>query len=232
MKDNIALKQLNLLFVDDDIRSTADAYALFASMFKSVLLAHDAVHAKRLFDTHKIDLIMTDIKMPGSDGLAFVKSVRKYHPDVPVIILSAYSDHDYLLRAANLRIDGYLIKPLSFKKLTPILKRISERLHYKISNYRISSNIEFNINKGTLVVDGNDVRLGKKEQALLSLFIAHIPNIVPKTLIKNALQINEEVSESALKNLLGELRRKLSYPVIENVPTKGWRLKIQEIDRD
>ncbi|MFT7492525.1 MAG: two-component system response regulator VanR [Pseudohongiellaceae bacterium] len=226
MNSSIALKKLNLLFVDDDISTTADAYGLFVSMFNSVLLAHDAVHAKHLFDTHKIDLIMTDIKMPGSDGLTFVKKVREYHAEVPIVILSAFSDYDYLLRAANLRIDGYLIKPLSFKKLSPVFKRIAERLKYKISNYSISSNIQFDINSGTLLIDGASVRLGKKEQALLTLLIEHSPSIVSKALIKNALQVDEEISESALKNLLGELRRKLSYKVIENIPTKGWRLKI------
>ena len=224
MQSHIVLQNLNLLFVDDETHVTKDAYSVFSSIFKSVTLAHDASSAMHYFDTSRIDIIITDIHLPGEDGLTFIDKIREVNYDIPIIILSAFSDKSYLLRAANLRVDAYLIKPLSFKKITPVFERISQRFEHKISVININSNINYSFLTYSLIIDESLVSLGQKERLLLELFIQNANRVLTKKTITDSIWPHTDMSESALKNLLSELRKKIKYDIIKNVPSQGWIL--------
>ncbi|MCK4709298.1 MAG: response regulator, partial [Gammaproteobacteria bacterium] len=141
MQINLILKHLNLLLVDDNQRIHAEIYTLFSSIFKSITLAHNAETAIKYFDEKNIDIIITDIEMPDIDGLTFIENIRAQDTSIPIIILSAHADNEYLLRAANLQIDGYIIKPLNFKKLEAALQRALSRLEHRIKSVNISDKI-------------------------------------------------------------------------------------------
>tara|TARA_R110001606_G_scaffold395213_1_gene567077 strand:+ start:79422 stop:80111 length:690 start_codon:yes stop_codon:yes gene_type:complete len=226
MNKKHVLKQVNLLFVDDDINASADAFALFSPIFRSVTLAHDAHKAMAVIETGSIDLIMTDIEMPKEDGLTFVSKVRALSPEFPIIVISAYSENSYLYKAANLRIDGYLIKPLSFKKLDPVLTIIAQRLEKKFTSVFIADDIYYQPSTGIVSVNKQQIRLGKKEFSLLRLLISNSDNVISKDTIKKAIWPEIEASDSAFKNLMSELRKKLVYDVIRNIPGQGWQLPI------
>ena len=161
MHNNLILKHLNLLLVDDNRNIHAET-------------------AMTAFDDKNIDLIITDIEMPDVDGLTFVENIRSFNTTVPIIILSAHSDKEYLLRAANLQIDGYIIKPLSFKKLEPALTRAVKRLEYRVNIITISKKITYHPLLKMLVVDNKEVSLGSKECLLLELLLHEMHRVVSK----------------------------------------------------
>ena len=57
------------------------------------------------------DLLITDLKMPGVDGLTVIKEARRLKPDVPVIIITGFSSEASAIEAVNLGVSGYLTKP-------------------------------------------------------------------------------------------------------------------------
>jgi excisionase family DNA binding protein len=57
------------------------------------------------------DLLITDLKMPGMDGLAVIREARRLKPDVPVIIITGFSTEASAIEAVNLGVSGYLTKP-------------------------------------------------------------------------------------------------------------------------
>jgi excisionase family DNA binding protein len=57
------------------------------------------------------DLLITDLKMPGVDGLTVIREARRYRPDLPVIIITGYSTEASAIEAINLGVAGYLTKP-------------------------------------------------------------------------------------------------------------------------
>lgn len=221
---SLILKHLNLMLVDDNHHTHAELYSLFSPMFKSITLAQDAETALSHFDAKPIDLIITDIKMPGIDGLTFVERIRSVTTEIPIVVLSAHTDHEYLFRAANLQVDGYITKPLNFKKLESALTRAVSRLENRTKPIHITRAISYHPLLKSLHVDEREVSLGNKECALLELFLYNRHKIVCKQDIHDALWPDEIVSESALKNLLNELRKKLQYDVIKNRHGRGWIL--------
>jgi len=71
-------------------------------------------------------LILSDIMMPKMDGLGFLKNVREKskYKDVPFILITAVSDKDYIIQAKSLNVDGYIIKPVTFQRVTTKLKEL------------------------------------------------------------------------------------------------------------
>lgn len=222
------LKNLNLLFVDDDTDICADIYALFSAVFKSITVAHNAAMALQIYQQQCIDFIITDIKMPGRDGLSFVEQIRAENAFVPIIILSAFTDTDYLLRSANLQIDGYITKPLNFNKLNAALGAAIKRLGLKAEPVTIAPNVYYLPLEKSLQVEGVAVSLGNKEGLLLELLLFSTERVVSKLLINEKVWPNQDMTESALKNLLSELRKKLNCDVIKNRPAHGWYIDIHQ----
>jgi len=95
--------------------------------------ASDGAEAlKRLTDgDFAPDLILCDLEMPGMDGFAFLKTVRSGAVEgtpasLPVIIISSHDDQDSVRRAAREGIDGYLVKPVTRRSLSPQITQVMQ----------------------------------------------------------------------------------------------------------
>jgi excisionase family DNA binding protein len=66
------------------------------------------------------DLLITDLKMPGMDGLAVIREARRYRPDLPVIIITGYSTEASAIEAINLGVAGYLTKPFRVPRVLAV----------------------------------------------------------------------------------------------------------------
>jgi excisionase family DNA binding protein len=63
------------------------------------------------------DLVITDLKMPGIDGLTVVREAKRLKPTLPIIIITAYSTESSAIEAINLGVSGYLTKPFRIPKI-------------------------------------------------------------------------------------------------------------------
>jgi two-component system response regulator VanR len=220
------LKTLHLLFIDDDISISADVYALFSPLFKSVHLVHDINAAMVIYQTQHIDIIISDIELKKNEsGLSIVEKIRELDQNIAVIILSAFTKQEYLLAAANLRIDGYLIKPLNFDKLYNVLERIIKRIKPDKASLCITENIYYDFFQKSLTVNNEVIPMGNKERTLLEILLKNENIAITKERIVNEVWNNKDVSESAIKSLFSELRKKLQHNVIINIPKVGWMIK-------
>ena len=79
-----------------------------------------ALERMRLF---AYDLLITDLKMPGIDGLTVIHEARRLHADLPVIIITGFSTEATAIEAANLGVSGYLTKPFKVPKVLSVAAR-------------------------------------------------------------------------------------------------------------
>lgn len=78
-----------------------------------------------------VDLILTDIRMPGMDGLVFSREVKKLYPDVTIIILSGYDNFTYAKQAIQIGVEEYLLKPIDFDQMKGTIKKVTDRIREK-----------------------------------------------------------------------------------------------------
>lgn len=108
-----------MLFVEDDPVAREILGTMIPRKFPAVKL-HVAENGKiglKLFKAHQPDIVITDINMPVMDGIRMATEIKALNPDVPIVVISAHSDTDYLLSAINLGINQYVLKPVDQQKL-------------------------------------------------------------------------------------------------------------------
>jgi len=83
-----------------------------------VLTAENGKVAKEILGTLPVDLIITDLKMPEMDGMTLLAYIRKYHPYVPVIVMTAFGNPELENWLQSIGVFAYFEKPLDFIELT------------------------------------------------------------------------------------------------------------------
>ena len=96
--------------------------------FVASAAARDGLDALPLLEDRHFDLVITDIKMPGLDGIELVKRLRESGSDVPVILLSGYDEFEYARAGLRLGVAEYLLKPVNDDELSLALRKIAEQL--------------------------------------------------------------------------------------------------------
>ncbi|MGE4295310.1 MAG: response regulator [Campylobacterales bacterium] len=118
-----------ILYVEDEESERASVARLVGARVGTVVAAADAQEALRLFEAQRPDLVLSDICLPGEDGLSLVRSLRAIDPNVPVVLISAYSGSEYLFEAIRIGVRDFLTKPVEIGKLVATLERCLEEAH-------------------------------------------------------------------------------------------------------
>ncbi|CAN5447757.1 hypothetical protein BH23ACI1_BH23ACI1_08510 [soil metagenome] len=100
-----------ILVVDDEANIRDLLSKTLALAEYDVDLAPDGRTALERLRMVPYDLLITDLKMPGVDGLAVIREARRMKPDIPVIIVTGFSTEASAIEAVNLGVAGYLTKP-------------------------------------------------------------------------------------------------------------------------
>jgi DNA-binding NtrC family response regulator len=117
------LRQITILFVEDERLLRVAVGDFLALHFRKVLLASNGREALQVFERERPDLVLTDIIMPEMDGLALTEELRRISPETPVVFYSAFSDVPYLLRGIELGVAGFIPKPCEDSKLLATLRQ-------------------------------------------------------------------------------------------------------------
>ncbi len=116
----------NLLIIDDEIYTLEDICSCIDKETLSVgkiFTAVNTTRARRILDEEDIHVILSDIDMPGGDGLSFMRSVRDTHADTPCIFITNYAEFSYAQEAIHLNVLDYLLKPVEPETLNSVLKK-------------------------------------------------------------------------------------------------------------
>lgn len=141
-------KPYSVLFVDDEREARQSVGGVLSELFPDVLIAGDGETALRMFKEEKPRLLITDLQMPGMDGFALIKALRELDPELDAIILTAHEDKEFLKKALDLDVSGYLVKPLAYEELQRVLTNVLTRLTQKDTLHRmVMDEVEGNIRR-------------------------------------------------------------------------------------
>jgi two-component system response regulator YesN len=94
-----------------------------------VLTAQDGKKALDIIEGGRIDLLITDIRMPRMDGLELIRNVRNLYPDIHCILLTAYSEFSYAKEAISLGVENYLLKPVSKEEVVQTVTKALDNIY-------------------------------------------------------------------------------------------------------
>ena len=96
--------------------------------FEIVGIANDGIHALELVREKQPQLLITDIRMPGCDGIELIRQARELQPGIHFVVISGYRQFEYAQNALKYGVEDYLLKPLKKDDLNGILLRVREKL--------------------------------------------------------------------------------------------------------
>ncbi|RTI71053.1 butyrate response regulator transcription factor BumR [Campylobacter jejuni] len=221
-------KELIILVVEDEIKTRESLINVLSERFSKVIGAQNGDEGFKKFKKFKPDLVITDIAMPIMDGLDMAREIKEISDDVPIVVLSAYSEKERLLRSIDIGIDKYLIKPVDIEELFKVLDYlIGEKIEANML-VKISEEYQFNKTKRTLIYNGEEIVLTKKELAFISLLLKQPGALVLHEDIKKNVWIGEHVSDTAVRTFIKRVRDKVGEDFIKNVPSLGYKININK----
>ncbi len=219
MEDTL-LKELKILLVEDEKRLAQLLKDAISDSFFSTVIAKDGKEGLKKFKSFKPDIVITDIMMPFCDGLEMTQKIKELDEFIPIIVLSAHSDKEKLLKAIDLGINKYFIKPFDPDELIEHIKKIAPKIN-KQKKVFLKENFIFDNNTMTLYKDGKIINITKREKEFLFLLIKYQNTLVTTEDIKINLW-KEEVSDERLRTFIKRLRIKISKDIIENIQGQGY----------
>lgn len=220
----LLLKDKSILFAEDDFITRTQTAEILEMLFGKVYVASDGNEAYCLYEEESPDIILTDIKMPKMDGLNFIRRIRQNNYKIPIVLMSSFAEQEMLLNAANLSIDGYLVKPVELEKLTFSICKAVQRTQKNEGLIVLGKSLFYNSATKELYRNGEVVTLGIKEQELLVMLLNNRHKTITKDEIAKALWPLDPICESAIKNIVLRLRKKLGIDIIVSVRGIGYRL--------
>lgn len=121
----------NVLIADDEnfvIKSLCSSIAWDMLNLTVTATCTNGLDALDIIEHHCIDILITDIRMPGFTGLDLCSMIHAKYPNIQIIIISGYADFAYAQKAIKYNILGYCLKPLDFDEITLLLRKAATQL--------------------------------------------------------------------------------------------------------
>ncbi len=127
----------SILVVDDEKKITTLLAGELADAGHQVVTANDGDGAIRILRAKRFDVVLTDLRLGGTDGLQVLRAAKQADPDVAVLLMTAYATVKTAVAAMKEGAADYLEKPVDFEKLTVVLERSLESRRLAEENRRL-----------------------------------------------------------------------------------------------
>ena len=141
MEDSVENKKINVLYIDDEIGNLKAFKATYRRIY-NVFIAESAAEGGKILDENKIEIILTDQRMPEMTGVEFLKSIINTHPHPIRILVTGYTDIDVIKEAINSgQIYRYIEKPWNNDSLKITIDKAYEVFRLREENRELTKSL-------------------------------------------------------------------------------------------
>ena len=223
------------IFIADDEKNIRDLLGKFLE---------DAGHEVRLFengdslltelDNSVPDIVVLDVMMPGIDGFTACSKIRKAHPDITILLLTARDTDADFMTGFMAGCDDYLTKPFSPLKLTLKVNAILSKLgkNEKNTDEMAFGDLSVNVSSFSCRVLDSELKLTKTEFQVLSLLLSNPEKAVSRDKLLSDIwgysEVETRVTDDTMKRLRKKLKDAGSRVHIETIWGFGFKLTLSE----
>jgi len=184
-----------------------------------------ALHA---IETDPPAIVILDIGLPDIDGLAVLKRLRRNHPDLPVLLLTARATLDDKVAGLDSGADDYLAKPFDMQELLARLRVLQRRLGTSRSSEVSVGPVSLDTTTLEVTVDQELVVLGRREYMLLKALMENAGRVQTRDALEARLYSwGQEIASNTIEVHIHNLRKKLPPDFIRTVRGVGYIVNAQ-----
>lgn len=217
---------MHLLIVEDH-QTVAENMKKFLELQQyTVTVANDGNSGLEIAMTEPVDLVILDINLPGMDGYTLCTMLRKGGKNMPILMLTARSKQEEMIRGLNLGADDYLTKPFDLDVLLARVRALLRRNATEKAPVLTTGQITVDTNTRVVTKGKKKVALAPKEYALFEFLLRNKGMVQDRPTILSHVWGNADnlMFSQTVDVHVAFLRKKLGKNVIETVPGSGYRI--------
>jgi len=226
------MDKTTILIIEDEPTINRIVSNYFLKENYRVLSALDGFKGLQLFSKNRVDLVCLDIMMPNINGWDVAKTIRETS-NVPIIMMSALSEEEDILKGYSLKVDDYITKPFNPKILVAKVRNLLERINNleyskQTSGILAIKSIKMDLDTHRAYIDDIEVNLSKTEFDLLKYFLEHQGKICSRNLLLDEVwgvdvYVEDRIVDTYVKKLRKYLGIRSHY--IKTVFGVGYRFE-------
>jgi len=216
---------MKILVVEDDKMIREGICEYMSEFGYEMVQAEDGKMALERFDKNDIGLVVLDIQIPFMNGLEVLREIRT-RSMVPVLMLTAFGDEEYVIDAFSNLADGYMEKPCSLPVLKARLESMIKRYSSQSERFKYG-NAEVDFIGYTAKLNGEPVDIKAKELEILKFLLNNEGQALTRMqIIDNVWKESEEIPfDRVIDVYVKELRKKLELDCIVTIRNVGYKLE-------
>jgi two-component system copper resistance phosphate regulon response regulator CusR len=203
---------IKILLIEDEPKTVQSLKQGLEENNYDVSIAYDGNIGKQLALAHTYQLIVSDIIIPGINGLDLCRELRAQGIQTPILMLTALSTTDDKLNGFEAGADDYLPKPFDFKEFLARVKALIKRSNQTILDAQVLkfADLEMDLNSSLVSRAGQMIHLTSKEFQLLEYFLRNQEKVISKAEIaENIWEVEDENSSNLIEVYVNYLRKKI-----------------------
>ena len=216
---------MKILITEDDATIREGICAYLSEFNYEIIETRDGREALSKFESNKINLVILDIQIPFINGLDVLRKIRE-KSNLPVLILTAFSDEEFKITAFSNLADGYIKKPFSL----PVLKaRIDALITKNYEKFEVFSykDLEVNFSNFSAKINNSTVEISAKEiEVLKYLLLNEGRALTRKQILENVWKESENTPfDRVIDVYIKDLRKKFGLDCIKTIRNIGYKLE-------
>lgn len=215
-----------ILIVEDDQRMRNLVALYLKNAGWQVVEAGDASEAIERFYEDELDLVILDIMLPDKDGWSVCRAIRKTHPTLPIVMLTARKTEDDELFGFELGADEYITKPFNPNILVARVKVALKRVEREESGTLLFPDLAINSTMHKVCYKNREIDLSPREYKLLLYFAGNAGIALHRDqILDHVWGLNCFVNDRVVDTTIKRLRKKLDNRYIKTVRAVGYRFE-------
>ncbi|MFL0161933.1 response regulator transcription factor [Aquirufa salirivi] len=210
---------MRILLIEDEPKTVQSLKRGLEENNYEVEVAYDGLMGRQLATRNAYQLIVSDIIIPGINGIELCKELRSLGIQTPILMLTALSTTDDKLIGFEAGADDYLAKPFDFKEFMARVKALIKRSNQTLVDSQVLkfADLELDLTSKLVTRSGQKINLTAKEFQLLEYFLKNQEKVISKAEIaENIWEVEDENSSNLIEVYVNYLRKKVD----KNFPSK------------
>jgi DNA-binding response OmpR family regulator len=219
------IEDYTILYVEDDPNVQRHIIEFLSRYCPTIYSCNSSEEGLKLYHTHQPTILLLDINLPGMSGIEFATKVRKNDKKTRILISTAYTNPEFMLKAIELELTRYLVKPVTSEELIGAFEKCLSELEVE-SYIELGDGYSYHKETTSIIKENHATLLRKKESEILEFFIEHQGEVLRYDILEDAIWSNGVMTRDAIRSQIRNIRQKIGNTCLKNITGVGYKFEV------
>lgn len=211
-----------ILYVEDDLHIRQHITEFLSRYCKNVYACESSEEGLEIYKKYQPDILLLDINLPKMNGIEFATLIRKNDKKTRILISTAYTNQEFMVKAIELELTRYLVKPVTNEDFFMAFEKCLTELRESNITH-LNNKCSYNKKTTSITKDNQTTLLRKKESEILEFFIEREGEVVRYNILENDIWSDTIMTRDAIRSQIRNIRKKIGGKCFENITGVGYR---------